>query len=718
MRKITIKNAANTPEQVDLYSAFKIDKINKNFVIISKGEIVEGLNKIYISEVVKNANGVFDMFPITDENIWTDVKNTMKDIVINEPVNYIEVGNELNCTIDLNKQKQGAVNDETLKGIDKEEELENEQQKEVNKSAEPEIIVEENSAADFKVPELEETAENVTSPLNEVKLEDVATPVVGKEEKGEILNDVSLDTNNISEDIKEVKTVEEPKENIEEIQPETIKEEPISEIESEGLSKLEEPEEVEELPIENFEDEKIDEIELKTPDVPDYSISDFKEELIPNIEENTVIKEENLNKNDVIDSDLNNNEMIDQVEYSSNIDYDSKSETFNSSNTFQEANSLEKVGIPENDYSYMQNVEKDPISQGLINAINDRKEMTAEINALKADKVHLRKKLDEATEAKVLADDQSRQLSEELDIVRRSCDIYQKQKEIEEKKNIQLNNRYNEEKRAWEQRNQEFAVKNDEIDLLRSENDTLKLQISQTEQDRNNIREVMQQNELLKVEKKSIESKLEEKEREFIEREKIVNDATNEISQLKQQIENLKIKYNQEIENLKLEYNKKIESIGNQLQDAQGQINTLQHENANLVADKNQIQKQAENSEIKAKQAQDQLEVVRESAKREILAEQQRSKEKVEQIKQDANSQFEAYKTSAATSNFVNETTPNQQEVVETQKPVFENTNNDLIAGVKPVGKVNEETSPLAGATLDSLVTDATDGGMQRTRRA
>ena len=61
----------------------------------------------------------------------------------------------------------------------------------------------------------------------------------------------------------------------------------------------------------------------------------------------------------------------------------------------------------------------------------------------------------------------------------------------------------------------------------------------------------MQQNELLKVEKKSIESKLEEKEREFIEREKIVNDATNEISQLKQQIENLKIKYNQEIENLK-----------------------------------------------------------------------------------------------------------------------------------------------------------------------
>ena len=36
----------------------------------------------------------------------------MKDIVINEPVNYIEVGNELNCTIDLNKQKQGAVNDE------------------------------------------------------------------------------------------------------------------------------------------------------------------------------------------------------------------------------------------------------------------------------------------------------------------------------------------------------------------------------------------------------------------------------------------------------------------------------------------------------------------------------------------------------------------------------------------------------------------------------
>jgi len=82
MKKISIKNLDGTIEQVDLVNAFKIDEINKKFVILSKGETVsEGMSKIYISEFVENEKGVYDLIGIQDDDVWTKVKQAMKQIV-------------------------------------------------------------------------------------------------------------------------------------------------------------------------------------------------------------------------------------------------------------------------------------------------------------------------------------------------------------------------------------------------------------------------------------------------------------------------------------------------------------------------------------------------------------------------------------------------------------------------------------------------------------
>ena len=49
MNKISIKNMDGTMEEVDLVNAFKINDLNKRFVILSKGETAgEGMSKIYI----------------------------------------------------------------------------------------------------------------------------------------------------------------------------------------------------------------------------------------------------------------------------------------------------------------------------------------------------------------------------------------------------------------------------------------------------------------------------------------------------------------------------------------------------------------------------------------------------------------------------------------------------------------------------------------------
>ncbi len=82
MNKISIKNMDGTMEEVDLVNAFKINELNKRFVILSKGETAgEGMSKIYISEFVENEPGVYSLIGIKDENVWQSVKNAMKQIV-------------------------------------------------------------------------------------------------------------------------------------------------------------------------------------------------------------------------------------------------------------------------------------------------------------------------------------------------------------------------------------------------------------------------------------------------------------------------------------------------------------------------------------------------------------------------------------------------------------------------------------------------------------
>ena len=82
MRKISIKNTDGSLEQVDLVNAFKINDINKRFVILSKGEVVnEGNCKIYISEFVEEEPGVYSLIGINDDAVWERVKQAMKQIV-------------------------------------------------------------------------------------------------------------------------------------------------------------------------------------------------------------------------------------------------------------------------------------------------------------------------------------------------------------------------------------------------------------------------------------------------------------------------------------------------------------------------------------------------------------------------------------------------------------------------------------------------------------
>ncbi len=83
MKKITIQNMDGTMEEVDLINSFGLNNINKNFMILSKGETSEdgSLSKIYISEVIEEAPGVYKLVGIEDENIWNEVKNAMKEIV-------------------------------------------------------------------------------------------------------------------------------------------------------------------------------------------------------------------------------------------------------------------------------------------------------------------------------------------------------------------------------------------------------------------------------------------------------------------------------------------------------------------------------------------------------------------------------------------------------------------------------------------------------------
>ncbi len=82
MKKITIKNMDGTMEEVDLINSFGIEDINKNFIILSKGETAgEGMSKVYVSEVIEESPGIYKLVGITDETIWDKVKQAMKEIV-------------------------------------------------------------------------------------------------------------------------------------------------------------------------------------------------------------------------------------------------------------------------------------------------------------------------------------------------------------------------------------------------------------------------------------------------------------------------------------------------------------------------------------------------------------------------------------------------------------------------------------------------------------
>ena len=61
-------------EEVDLVNSFNVKDINKNFVILSKGEALnDTMSKVYVSEVVEETPGVFKLIGITDESIWDKV---------------------------------------------------------------------------------------------------------------------------------------------------------------------------------------------------------------------------------------------------------------------------------------------------------------------------------------------------------------------------------------------------------------------------------------------------------------------------------------------------------------------------------------------------------------------------------------------------------------------------------------------------------------------
>lgn len=82
MKKITVQNMDGTMEEVDLVNSFDVKDINKNFVILSKGEsLSEGMNKVYISEVIEETPGVYKLIGITDESVWDKVKQAMKEVV-------------------------------------------------------------------------------------------------------------------------------------------------------------------------------------------------------------------------------------------------------------------------------------------------------------------------------------------------------------------------------------------------------------------------------------------------------------------------------------------------------------------------------------------------------------------------------------------------------------------------------------------------------------
>ncbi len=82
---ITVHNTDGTSEQVTLINAFRIDKLNKSFVIISKGEKEpenEHFSRVYVSEVKKEHDGSYQMIGLSDYKTWAIVKRAMFQIIM------------------------------------------------------------------------------------------------------------------------------------------------------------------------------------------------------------------------------------------------------------------------------------------------------------------------------------------------------------------------------------------------------------------------------------------------------------------------------------------------------------------------------------------------------------------------------------------------------------------------------------------------------------
>ena len=82
MKKITVQNMDGTMEEMELVNSFPVKDINRNFVILSKGESLGNeMSKVYISEVIEESPNVYKLIGITDESVWDRVKQAMKEIV-------------------------------------------------------------------------------------------------------------------------------------------------------------------------------------------------------------------------------------------------------------------------------------------------------------------------------------------------------------------------------------------------------------------------------------------------------------------------------------------------------------------------------------------------------------------------------------------------------------------------------------------------------------
>lgn len=112
MVEITVKGMNGTLEQIKLINAFKINSINKSFVIGYKGEEAgNNLGKIYVSEIVETGNNDYSLIGMSDDNVWkNNVVPAMKEI-IDKTGNGVESIDLTGKTLsgDINSVKMAAL---------------------------------------------------------------------------------------------------------------------------------------------------------------------------------------------------------------------------------------------------------------------------------------------------------------------------------------------------------------------------------------------------------------------------------------------------------------------------------------------------------------------------------------------------------------------------------------------------------------------------------